>query len=133
MNKKAGIKLRKNILLIFLVLSLFILNSFFPQASAGKLDQEYIGNKTCELSTDDVLWNSVGTKAGVDNDYYNWSIGTDCSGTKNCDMVKIENYVRYINIGDKTPTSGGLQAYVQIGNSSQSLVGTTQWLSLIHI
>ncbi|MBU2562580.1 MAG: hypothetical protein KKF68_02885, partial [Nanoarchaeota archaeon] len=124
MNKRGLIKISIILIVIALIiLSVLILSKY---VSAAKADQSYYGNLTCEQAEDSIIWSAAASKADVDpegkNIYYNWEMGTPCFGTKDCDVIKIETNARYIWPPDvvRTPSTG--DCYVQIGNSSESVV-----------
>src|SRR3989339_309233 len=106
-------------LFIILFLSLIMLQLIF----AGKSNQYFTENKTCESFTDVTQWGAVGTKSVAANTYYNWTIGTDSPGQKNKDIISIYNYARYISSGARDPLILG-EAYSQIGNSTESPVSS---------
>src|SRR3989344_5191276 len=91
-QNKRGL-IQKSVIWIFLVLALIILLYGTQQTSAAtKANQYYVGNLTCENSTDNILWTVLTTKSKFNNIYLNWTPGTPCPGTKNCDMISLYTY-----------------------------------------
>src|SRR3989339_150986 len=116
-----------DVLIINLFLSLITFSSIF----AGKSDQFFSGNLTCEIFVDNIVWSVAGTKLNPNaHTYLNWTPGTACTpnpttvGPKNCDIKSIGTFVRFINVG--VTDSDGLcnQALTQIANRTESPLGS---------
>ena len=122
-QNKRGL-IQKSVIWIFLVLALIILLYGTQQTSAAtKANQYYVGNLTCENSTDTILWTVLTTKSKFNNIYLNWTPSTPCPGTKNCDMISLYTYTRYSSVGTATFTIAGA-GLTQIANTSQSPMPT---------
>ena len=120
-NKKGLLNIGKAIFVLIAIALFFILVT--PQeTSAGKTDQYYSENYTCENFTDSVLWTVLSSKSKFNNIYLNWTPGNSCPGVKNCDMVSIFSYIRYSSVGTQNMPVGGDLA--QIANTSQSPMPT---------
>ena len=124
MNKRGYIKLGKKTLWLVLALIIFFSIMFFlSQVSALKANQYFTGNNTCEQFTDNILWSDLAAVVSVSFTYdysYNWSIGTPCQGTKNCDIISIWAYVRYTNLAAVIAPIG--TSYMRLANSTESPV-----------
>src|SRR3972149_7393670 len=125
MDKRGLVNFGKNAF-ILLVLIAFLFLVFPQKASAEKSDQYFSGNFTCEQIEDTVLWSAIASKTIDKDTWFNWSAGTSCNssittlGPKNCDIVSIYSFVRYLSIGSKDPITAGM-AYAQVANTTQSL------------
>ncbi|HLD55168.1 MAG TPA: hypothetical protein VJB35_02800, partial [Candidatus Nanoarchaeia archaeon] len=115
----------------FLIIILFLSLITFPSIFAGKSDQFFSGNLTCEIFVDNIVWSVAGTKLNPNaHTYLNWTPGTACTpnpttvGPKNCDIKSIGTFVRFINVG--VTDSDGLcnQALTQIANRTESPLGS---------
>ncbi len=121
MNKRGYIKIGViGIILLIIAISLMIIPNY---VSAGKLEQEIIGNNTCEQLTDSVVWSAVATKAGPVSTYFNWTMGNECPGIKNCDIANISSYFRSVWPGGADDTSSLGDAYAQLANSTETDLG----------
>ena len=133
MNKRGYIELGKKTLWLVLTLAILVIIMLSYQASAGtKANQYFVNNQTCENFTDTVIWSAVATKAGVDNQYYNWTMAYGCQGTRACDIIQLYAYARFVNGGDSDSAYSG-RAYTRIANSSESDTGTfSRFLSYLN-
>jgi len=120
MNKRGLIK--NSIILLAIALTILSILMLTKYVSAGKADQYYIGDNTCEQFIDSILWTAQSSKSAVANVYYNWTPGNPCGSTKGCDIISIDNYIRYINPSAKTGAAG--HSYVRIANRTESATGT---------
>ena len=103
---------------VLLAIAIILILNLPPSASAGKADQTYLGNKTCEKFEDNVFWSALAGKKDDTDVYVNWSIENDAPSEKDKDIVKIETFSRYANLFDGVPGEipGGS---AQIENSTE--------------
>ena len=121
MNKKAYIKFTKNIFFVLLVIGLLFLTFSSQQTSAGKSEQFYRLNSTCEEPSDSVLWSAVASKdTGNAQEYSDWTPATSCPGSKDCDIENMSVYVRFINSGADPSQGACNQGTAQIANSTET-------------
>ncbi|MGC9309545.1 MAG: hypothetical protein ACP5D2_02500, partial [Candidatus Nanoarchaeia archaeon] len=120
MNKRGYIKIGViGMILSIIVISLMIIPNYI---SAGKVEQYYSGNLTCETFTEGTTWSAVSTKnTGPVTEYYNWTMDNECPGEKDCDIASIYSYARYLQIGTTDDSTTG-NAYLLIGNKTESQI-----------
>ena len=116
---KRGI-IQRGFMWILLVLTLAVLFIAPNYVSAGKPDQYFNGNLTCENLTDNVLWSALSPKSNIQHEWFNWTPGTSCPGNKNCDMVILSVYTRYSNVGTSSTALPIGAGYTQVANTTES-------------
>src|SRR3989338_5894364 len=128
-DKKGSIEIGRK--LVWIALAVFLIIIFSSPVFAAKADQYFVINNTCERFTDSVLWTAFGSKVAATTEYFNWTIGSPCPGTKSCDISEIFTFVRYIHIGATDPVAIG-EAYAKLGNSTQNYATTTRYTSYLN-
>ena len=116
-QNKRGL-IQKSVMSIFVAVALFTLIYVSQPTLAGKADQYFTGNLTCEQITDGVLWTLLSAKSTVSSTNVSWAPETSCLGVKNCDMKFIKGFVRYANVGTKDFVAG--TGLIRIANTTET-------------
>ena len=109
---------------IFIALFLsFLIIIYSPSIQAGKSDQYYDANYTCENITENVQWEVIAPGKDGATNYYNWT-PEDCPGNKDCDMYSLHMYVRFLNAGKDNAAAG--MSYGKIANTTETDIPLNQ-------
>jgi len=118
LESKKGL-IKNGVVWSVIALAIVILLMLPGYVSAGKADQDYFENYTCENFTDNVGWSVISAKAAEANQTFNWTMENICPGSKDCDIFSIFPYARYVNVVASTTSSIG-GGYTKIANSTES-------------